>query len=99
LLAEDVQVIPKVSVTDELASLKDSGSDWVPLVAFVPAQPSPGSPPVAVQLVAFVEPQVKVVEPPSVIVAGDADTVAVTAGHVQVTAATGSAAVAPGAVQ
>jgi len=71
----------------------------LPVVASVPAQPSPEVPPLAVQLVAFDELQVSVAESPAVIVVGAAASVVVTGGHDHVTVVSRSTCVVPGAVQ
>lgn len=92
-------MIPKISVTDGLAGTKGSVTVWLPLVALVPAQLSPEAPPVPEQLIAFDDFQVKVVDCPAVMVVGDADSVAVTAGHVQTTATCDETAGVPVAVQ
>ena len=98
-LAVESHVMPKVNITDAVAVAKGSVMIWLPLAAFAPAQLSPEPPPVAVQLVALVAAQVNVVDWPAVMVAGDADSVAVTAGQFQTTEVTGSTAGTPGAVQ
>jgi len=85
-LAEDVQVRIKLKVS-EVVGTKASVTDALPLVAFVPAQPSLVPPPVAEQVLALVEFQVRVVDCPALMVVGDAVRVAATAGHVTTTAA------------
>jgi hypothetical protein len=61
-LVVELQVIPKVSTRDEVARATASVTVWLPLVAFAPAQLSSAPPPVAVQLVALEDVQVKVVD-------------------------------------
>ena len=64
----------------------------------VPAQLSPEAPPVPEQLVAFEDVQVSVVGFPAVMIVGDADSVAVTRGHVQITDTVALLAGVPAAV-
>jgi hypothetical protein len=52
-----------------------------PLVAFRPAQPSSGPPPLALQVVALEDVHVRVVDFPATKVVGDAERVAVTTGQ------------------
>jgi hypothetical protein len=98
-LAVELHVTPKVSFTDAEVVAKGSVMVWLPLADLVPAQLSPEPPPVAVQPVAFVDAQVRVVDWPAVIEVGDADSVAVTAGQVQTIDTVESTAGSPGAVQ
>ncbi len=96
-LAVELQVMPKVNIADAVAVAKGSVMIWLPLAALAPAQLSPEPPPVAVQSVALADAQVKVVDWPADMVVGEAESVAVTAGHVQTTEVTGSTAGTPGA--
>jgi hypothetical protein len=80
-LTEDVHVSVNVSVTDGVAGTNDSVAVALPLVAFEPGQPSLGPPPVAEQVVAFVELQVRVVDCPALMVVGAADRDKVTFGQ------------------
>ena len=98
-LVVELQVIPKVNTTDAVSRATGSVTVWLPLVALVPAQLSSAPPPVAVQPVAFEDVQVRVVDFPAVMVVGNAEIVAVTAGHFQTTDVDGSTTGAPGAVQ
>lgn len=99
-LAVEVHVMLKVRVTDGTARAYDSVTILLPLVdRLLPDQPSAEPPPEAVQLIAFAEVQVSVVDCPAVIVVGDAVSVAVTAGQVQTTEVKGSISGTPGAVQ
>jgi hypothetical protein len=98
-LVVELQVIPKISVTDEVSRANGSVTVWLPLVAFVPAQLSSGPPPVAVQLVALDDFHVSVVDFPAVMVVGDADSAAVTVGQLHTTDADTLTAATPGAVQ
>jgi hypothetical protein len=87
LLALDVQVIVKVSVS-EAPEITGFGSTIVavPLVGReLIGQPSFEPPPLLAQLVALVEAQVSVIVPPVVTLAGEAVTVTVTAGQLTVT--------------
>ena len=86
LLAADVQVSVKVRVNCA-AGTYGSVIAALPFVAFTPGQLSPVPPPVAEQLLAFFELQVRVVGCPESIVVGDAVNVAVTRGHVTTTGA------------
>jgi hypothetical protein len=98
-LPVELHVMPNVSITDAVAVANGSVIVWLPLVALAPAQLSPEPPPVAVQPVALVDVHVSVVDWPAVIVEGDADSVAVTVGHVQTIITVESASGRPGAVQ
>jgi hypothetical protein len=98
-LVVELQVIMKVRVTDGASRAKGSITVWLPLVALVPAQLSSGLPPVAVQLVAFEEFQVSVVDFPAVMAVGEAEIATVTAGQLQTTGVDTLTAGTPGAVQ
>jgi hypothetical protein len=76
--------MPKVN-TDCASRATASVTLWLPLVAFVPGQPSLGPPPVAVQLVALDEVHVSVVDCPAVMVVGEAEIDTVTGGQFQTT--------------
>jgi hypothetical protein len=84
-LAVELQLIPKVSMTDEVSRAAASVTVSLPLVALEPAQLSSAPPPVAVQPVAFEELHVRVTAPPAVIDAGEAQIVAVTEGQLTTT--------------
>jgi hypothetical protein len=83
-LAEDVQVRTKLTINGA-AGTNGSVTAALPLVAFVPGQPSLAPPPVAAQLVALVELHIIVVDCPALIAVGDADRDALTGGHVTTT--------------
>jgi hypothetical protein len=83
-LAADVQVRIKLKVSGA-GGAEVSVTDTLPLVAFVPNQPSLVPPPVAEQLLALAELHVSIVACPALTVVGEAVNVAVTVGHVKTT--------------
>jgi hypothetical protein len=84
-LTADVQVSVNVRVTDGVAGTNASVAVALPFVAREPGQASFGPPPVASQVVAFVELHVRVVDCPATIVLGEAERDAVTSGQLTTT--------------
>jgi hypothetical protein len=97
-LVDDVQIIVYVRA-EPVAGAKASVSVSLPDVALLPGQSSSLPPPVAEQLVAFEELQVRLTVLPAMIAAEEAEIAAVTGSHVHTTGADTVTAATPGAAQ